>query len=104
MANPAPVPATEERRLAALYEYELVDTPPEDLFDAFTQLAAQLCDAPVSLITLVDRDRLWFKSHRGIAQQEAPRDETAFSTQAIRQDGILEIPDATADARFSANA
>ncbi|MEO7038986.1 MAG: PAS domain-containing protein [Candidatus Elarobacter sp.] len=104
MANPAPVPATEERRLAALYEYELVDTPPEDLFDAFTQLAAQLCDAPVSLITLVDRDRLWFKSHRGIAQQEAPRDETAFSTQAIRQDGIFEVPDAAADARFSANA
>ena len=52
MSIPAPDPPSEERRLAALYEYELLDTPSEALFDAFTRLAALLCDAPISLISL----------------------------------------------------
>ena len=55
MSIPAPLPPVEERRLSALYEYELLDTPPEELFDAFTDLVAQLCDVPIALITLIDR-------------------------------------------------
>src|ERR1700736_5310870 len=102
MPTSAPIPPSEERRLAALYEYELLDTPSEDLFDAFTQLAAQLCDAPISLISLVDRDRQWFKSSLGLDLREMPRD-LAFCAHAIVEDGIFEIDDTTADHRFSQN-
>ncbi|HTD38096.1 MAG TPA: ATP-binding protein [Candidatus Limnocylindrales bacterium] len=102
MAQPAPVPPSEERRLAALYEYELLDTPFEDLFDAFTRLAAQLCDAPISLITLVDRDRQWFKSSLGLDVRETAR-EIAFCAHTILGEGIFEVNDAAHDARFADN-
>jgi PAS domain S-box-containing protein len=102
MPTPAPVPPSEERRLAALYEYELLDTPSEDLFDALTELAAQLCDVPISLITLVDRDRQWFKSSVGLELRETPRD-IAFCAHAILEEGVFEVGDASADARFADN-
>jgi PAS domain S-box-containing protein len=103
MAIPAPVPPAEEQRLAALYQYELLDTPSEDLFDAFTQLAALLCDTPISLITLIDRDRQWFKSRRGITARQTPRDQ-AFCAHAILQDdGVFEVGDALDDVRFADN-
>ena len=93
---------SEERRLAALYEYELLDTPSEDLFDALTQLAAQLCETPVALISLVDRHRQWFKSSVGLELRETPR-EVSFSAHAILGDGIFEVGDASADPRFAEN-
>ncbi|BDE04855.1 hypothetical protein WPS_01310 [Vulcanimicrobium alpinum] len=96
------IPASEERRLAALYEYELLDTPAEELFDAFTRLAAQLCDAPISLISLVDRDRQWLKSALGMSRAETPRD-IAFCAHAILGDGLFEVDDATLDRRFAGN-
>ena len=102
MSIPTPEPPSEERRLAALYEYELLDTPNEALFDAFTRLAAQLCDAPISLISLVDRDRQWFKSALGLDLDEMPR-ELAFCAHAIVDDGIFEIDDTTTDDRFACN-
>jgi PAS domain S-box-containing protein len=102
MAIPAPVPPSEERRLAALYEYELLDTPFEELFDAFTRLAAQLCQTPISLITLVDRDRQWFKSAQGLDLRETPR-EIAFCAHTILGEGIFEVGDAAHDARFADN-
>jgi len=102
MSIPTPAPPSEERRLAALYEYELLDTPSEALFDAFTQLAALLCDAPISLISLVDRDRQWFKSSLGLDMREMPRD-LSFCAHAIVDDGIFEIDDTTADRRFADN-
>lgn len=98
----APIPPSEERRLAALYEYELLDTPSEGLFDAFTRLAAHVCDVPISLISLVDRDRQWFKSVLGLDLRETPRD-VAFCAHAIAGDGIFEVDDLTADARFADN-
>ena len=102
MATPAPVPPSEERRLAALYEYHLLDTPSEDLFDAFTRLAAQLCDTPISLITLVDRNRQWFKSTVGLDLRETLRD-VAFCAHTILGEGIHEVRDAAADPRFADN-
>ncbi len=102
MSTPAPIPPSEERRLAALYEYELLDTPSEDLFDAFTQLAAQLCDTPISLITLVDRNRQWFKSNLGLEIRETLRD-VAFCAHTILGEGIFEVGDARADPRFADN-
>ena len=98
----APIPPSEERRLAALYEYELLDTPSEDGFDAFTRLAAQLCGTPIALISLVDRDRQWFISAFGLARRELPR-EGGFCSTAILQDGVFEVNDAAADPRFAAN-
>ncbi len=102
MPIPAPTPPSEERRLAALYEYELLDTPSEDLFDSFTRLAARLCDTPISLITLVDRDRQWFKSSVGLDVRETPR-EVAFCAHTILGDGPFEVRDASADPRFADN-
>ncbi len=98
----APQPSDEGRRLAALYEYELLDTPAEELFDAFTTLAAQLCDVPISLITLIDSDRLWSKSALGLGPVDTPRD-TAFCSHAVLQEGVFEVDDACADDRFSDN-
>jgi len=97
-----PVPANEEARLAALHQYQLLDTPSEELFDAFTRLAAQVCGTPISLISLIDRDRQWFKSALGIDIAETPRD-VAFCAHAIVQDGILEIEDTREDERFVHN-
>jgi len=102
MPIPAPVPRSEERRLAALYEYELLDTPSEALFDAFTRLAAQLCDTPISLISLVDAERQWYKSALGLDLREMPRD-LSFCAHALATDGVFEIEDAAADARFVGN-
>ncbi len=102
MPTPAPIPPSEERRLAALLEYDLLDTPREQLFDAFTRLAARLCDAPISLITLVDRDRQWFKSSVGLDLQETPRD-IAFCAHAILEEGVMEVRDAAHDPRFADN-
>ncbi len=102
MSTPARIPRTEERRLAALYEYELLDSPSEDLFDAFTRLAARICDTPIALISLVDRDREWIKSAYGFELQELPRD-VSFCAHVILHDGVLEIDDATTDARFAGN-
>jgi PAS domain S-box-containing protein len=102
MAMPAPIPAAEERRLAALHEYDLLDTPSEPLFDAFTRLASALCAAPMSLITLIDTDRQWFKSAVGIELRETPR-EIAFCAHTILGEGIFEVGDASADPRFADN-
>src|SRR3982074_2949447 len=102
MPIPAPIPPSEERRLAALYEYELLDTPSEDLFDSFTRLAARLCDTPISLITPVDRGRQWFKSAVGLDVRETPRD-IAFCAHTILGDSVFEVTDASADARFADN-
>jgi len=100
MAMPSAVPVHEERRLAALYEYELLDTPPEDLFDALTRLAALVCDAPIALIGLVDRNRVWIKSAYGLELRETPR-EVSFCTHAIAGQGLFEVSDTRADRRFA---
>jgi PAS domain S-box-containing protein len=102
MSLAASLPPDEEQRLSALYEYELLDTPAEDLFDAFTDLAATICETPISLITLIDRDRQWFKSAHGLTLRETPRD-VAFCAHAILAEGLTEIDDTSADARFADN-
>ena len=66
----APLPLDEEERLAALHEYEILDTLPEQVFDDLTQLAAQICDVPMSVVSLVDTDRQWFKSKVGLDAEQ----------------------------------
>jgi PAS domain S-box-containing protein len=90
-------------RLAALAEFDILDTPTEALFDAFTRLAATMCGAPMSLMALVAADRQWFKSTYGLSGvAEMPR-SGSFCDLTIRQSGVSEVPDASKDPRFSDN-
>jgi GAF domain-containing protein len=97
-----PVPQNETKRLKILWEYEVLDTVPEVIFDNLTELAALICEAPVSLISLIDEDRQWFKSKFGTTVQETSRD-VSFCAHAITGQGLFVVPDATRDARFSSN-
>jgi len=93
----------ESRRLAVLYAHQILDTPREDAFDAFVRVAAAVCGVPISLISLIDLDRVWFKANLGLdGVTEIPRDD-AFCTQAIQGDAIFEIRDTQADPRFADN-
>lgn len=93
-------PHTEARRLASLRAYGILDTPQEELFDDIVRLAAAVCDAPMSVITLVDADRQWFKAELGVGVRETPLD-TSICAHAILEHDFLEVPDTTQDARFA---
>ncbi len=95
--------ASETDRLAALADYQLLDTPGEELFDAFTRLAAQICGVPISLISLIDSDRQWFKSSVGLDGVSEISREIAFCDHAIRGENLFEICDAQLDERFARN-
>lgn len=71
---PAPGSAAdlEQARLTALCRFRVLDTPPEEAFDALTALAAQLCEAPMAAVTLVEADRMWCKSRLGLDLSETP--------------------------------
>ena len=92
----------EERRLTALARYGVLDTAPAPAFDDLTQLVAQVLGAPIALVSLIDRDRQWFKSRVGLDVCSTPR-EFAFCDHAIRQPGVLVVEDASRDARFAHN-
>lgn len=98
----APIPSNEAERLAALYRYKILDTPPEAAFDRITRLAARLFDMPIALISLVDESRAWFKSCIGFGASEVSRDATLCSF-AVLTDEPLIIPDARLDDRFACN-
>lgn len=97
-----PVPAAEAERLRELRSHAILDTAPEAAFDEVAFLAARLCGTPIALISLVDAERQWFKARLGLDVEETPRD-VAFCAHAIAGHGMLEVPDALADARFRDN-
>ena len=97
-----PIPKNEKDRIAALEELKILDTLGEIAYDDITNLAALLCDVPVSLISLVDHDRQWFKSKHGIEVDETPR-EVAFCAHAIMTDETFYIPNSDEDERFAGN-
>ena len=96
------IPKTETKRLKVLWQYDVLDTVPEEIFDDLTDLAAKICEAPIALISLVDEDRQWFKSKVGVTLSETAR-ENSFCSHAILQDDLFIVPDATKDPRFARN-
>jgi two-component sensor histidine kinase len=97
-----PVPVNEKQRLAALQSYKILDTLPEPSFDRITATAARLFAAPIAVVSLVDRDRQWFKAKLGIDAQETSRD-SSFSTHALLESKPMVVCDATRDVRFQSN-
>jgi GAF domain-containing protein len=97
-----PVPRNEKKRLKILWQYDVLDTVPEELFDDLTELAARICEAPIAMISLVDENRQWFKSRLGVSVRETSRD-ISFCAHALLHNGLFIIPDATKDARFADN-
>jgi PAS domain S-box-containing protein len=93
-------PDNEESRLLTLEGYGLLDSEPEQGFDDVTILAAQICRTPLACVTIVDRDRLWFKSAHGFSDAEIPRPNT-FCDRAIRHKEMLVVTDAAADPVFA---
>jgi GAF domain-containing protein len=95
-----PTPPNERKRLEVLWQYDVLDTLPEQIFDDLTELAALICEAPIALISLLDENRQWFKSRIGLGLTETPR-EVSFCTHAIMQPDLFIVPDATKDPRFA---
>src|SRR5215470_17302026 len=97
----APLPLNEKARLRALSQYEILDTEAEEAFDELTRLAAFICGTPISTVTLVDKNRQWFKSKVGLNSRQSPR-EFAFCAHAIANaNAAFVIPDAVKDPRFA---
>ncbi|MCC5622207.1 PAS domain S-box protein [Nostoc sp. CHAB 5715] len=95
-------PENESQRLEVLNQYQILDTPPEEIFDELAQLAANLCETPIALISLVDAEREWFKSKIGVTISEVSR-SISFGSYTILQSQILIIPDTLSDERFATN-
>jgi PAS domain S-box-containing protein len=97
-----PITLDEAKRLEALYRYKVLDTLPESAFEELVELASKICDAPISLISLVETDRQWFKASIGLAATQTSR-QVSFCAHAIMGTETFVVPDATQDQRFSTN-
>lgn len=97
-----PVPENENERLKALKNYEILNSLSEEEYDRITALASNICEVPISLVSLLDHDRQWFKSKIGIDIDHTSR-ELAFCQYTIMDNGLFEINDATLDERFKDN-
>jgi two-component sensor histidine kinase len=96
------IPENEIERMAAVKRYEILDTPPDGAFDRVTAIAARRFDAPISIISIVDHDRIWFKSHHGLDIEEIGRDP-GLCASAILSSKAHVLVDASVDPRSLAN-
>jgi sigma-B regulation protein RsbU (phosphoserine phosphatase) len=92
----------EAQRLAAVRRYAVLDTPPDGAFERITSLAARLFDVPISIVSIVDADRIWFKSHHGVDVEQVDR-EPGLCASAVLQSGPWLVNDARNDPRTLAN-
>ena len=90
----------EQARLEKLKQYAILDTPPDRAFDSLTEMAALLLNTPMALVSLVDGQRVWFKSRVGVDATEFKREGSACN-YTLEQDDVFEVPDAQTDARFA---
>ncbi|MDR5773948.1 MULTISPECIES: ATP-binding protein [unclassified Caballeronia] len=99
----AAVPATEAERLYTLRSFDVLDSLPEPAFDDIATLAATICQSPIALVSLIDRDRQWFKACIGLGARETPRDQAFCAHAILEPTSLLVIEDATLDPRFRDN-
>jgi GAF domain-containing protein len=102
MKNSAINPPKEKRRIAALRKYEILDTPADGSFDDLTALAAKVFNVPIAIVSLVDTDRIWFKSHHGLDVEEIDR-HPGLCASAILSDDVYLVEDARNDPRCLTN-
>lgn len=97
-----PIPEFEEGRLAAVQRMQILDTPPDPWFDALTREAIEKLHVPISAVSIIDKDREWFKSCQGIVNRQGPR-TTSFCGHALVANSIFVIEDTLLDPRFADN-
>jgi GAF domain-containing protein len=97
------IPANEVARMAAVHRYDILDTPPDGAFDRITALVARLFSVPIAIVSIVDHDRIWFKSHHGLEIDQLDRD-AGLCASAILREGPLIIEDVALDQRALANS
>ena len=102
MSKPSIIPADEPKRLAAVRRYDILDTPPDGAFDRVTAIAARRFGVPISIVSIVDHDRIWFKSHHGLDVKQIGRDPGLCASAILSEDPWL-LPDAKTDIRSLAN-
>ena len=96
------IPPNETERLAAVARYEILDTPADGAFDRITALASRFLNVPIAIVSIVDRDRIWFKSHHGVEVQQIGRDP-GLCASAILQEQVYTVGNAKVDPRTLAN-
>jgi two-component sensor histidine kinase len=102
MTIPATIPENEVQRMMAVRRYDVLDTPPDGAFDRVTALAARRFGVPISIISIVDEDRIWFKSHHGLPVEQIERTPGLCASAILSNDPYL-LPDASIDPRSLAN-
>jgi GAF domain-containing protein len=97
-----PKPSNEQERIEALERYDILDTPPEEAFDRITRMATKIFDVPVSLVSLIDEERQWWKSCIGVDQRQTDR-RLAFCNYPVTTKKTFVIENALEDERFKDN-
>lgn len=100
---PAPIPTDEAERLRALNAYAVLDTLPERVFDDLAFIASHICGTPIALISLIDKDRQWFKARTGLDAGQTPRDYAFCAHAILEPHQLFQVPDASRDERFNTN-
>ncbi len=100
---PANIPPNEAERLDVLNSYNILDSLPEKEYDAITKIASGICNTPIALVSIVDEDRQWFKSHHGLDATETHRDLAFCAHSILQPNDLFIVNDATKDERFFDN-